>query len=168
MIRIAALAAMLAVPQAAAAQQCLTRDEVAAAVTYAAPLALDSVAEKCGPSLPPDAFLRTGSAPLAGRLRAEAPGNASALGTVLSKLAGKEMPAGISPETLQLLARDLLGSEIAKAVKPADCAKVDALVSALSPLPARNIGLLGAMLMELGSSGKNKESSFSFCPDQLR
>ncbi len=164
MTRFAALLALIALPQAAAAQtgQCVTRAEVGNLFVFAMPALVDTAIRRCEAALPADAFLRTGGRQLAERLRGEGAADAAGLTATFGKLAGRDVPAGLSTETLQLLVRDIVSTQLANDIKPKDCGKIDTLASALAPLPARNLGTLMVALMELGTSGK--KGPFTFCP----
>jgi hypothetical protein len=163
---LASLAATLLLPQVAVAQgkACLTRQELSNLFVFAAPPLVDAAAKKCSSELPAGAFLRTGGRQLAERLRGEATGNDAAIAATFAKLAGEEIPEGISGETLQLLIRDVVAIEFAKDIKAKDCGKIDEVIAALAPLPGRNIGTLMAVLMELGGGG-GEAAPFRICPD---
>ena len=164
MIRFAMAATLLALPQAAAAQAdaCLAREEVRTLIVFATPSLLEAASRTCASAVPADAFLRTGAPAMAERLRAESSAEAGNIIPVIEKLAGKEMPQGLSEETTRGLVRDIVGAEVAKGIKPRDCRVIDAVASSLSPLPAINIATLTAAILELGA-GKDKKTPFRIC-----
>jgi len=164
MIRIAMAAALLALPQAAAAQAdaCLTREEVRTLIAFATPSVLEAASRTCASAIPAEAFLRTGAPAMVERLRSESRAEPGSIIRVIEKLAGKKMPQGLSEETTQSLVRDIVGAELAKDIKPTDCQMIDAVASSLSPLPASNISTLVVAIMELGA-GKDKKSPFRIC-----
>jgi hypothetical protein len=166
MTKVATFALLLALPHSAIAQdsQCITRQEMSEVVVFAAPTVVESVANRCLNSLPQDAFLRTGGLDLAQRLKGEAQGSGPAVLSFLTKLGGGKMPAGLSAETMQSLARDMLGAGLTKSFKVEDCRKVDALIASLAPLPSRNIG--GAVAAILGLTSKpGSKSGILICPE---
>ncbi len=165
MIKFALFAALLATPQIAAAQTqpCLTRQELSNVFMLAAPALIEAAAKKCATTLPASAFLRTGGKQLAERLRREGGVDAGALTATFAKFSGKEMPRGISAETLNSLVRDVVAAEFANDIKPQDCGKIDDITGALAPLPARNLGTLMTALVELGTGGK-QAGPFRVCP----
>ena len=164
MIRYAMAAALLALPQAAAAQAnaCLTRAEVRTLIVFATPSLVEAASRKCAAALPADSFLRTGAGAMVERLRGESKAEAGSIITVIEKLAGEKMPSGLSEETTQSLVRDIVGAELAKDIDPKNCGTIDAVASSLSPLPASNIATLTAALLELGA-GKDKKAPFRIC-----
>lgn len=164
MIKLATLALLVAAPQTALAQgsRCVTRQEMTDVITFAAPIAVRTAATRCSDALPATAFLRTGGTQLAERLAGEAGDSGAAVVSVFQKMGGEKMPAGLSAETMQSLARDMLGEMLGKEIKPRSCGKVNALVESLAPLPARNLGLMMSSLLELTAKPGAK---FSICPE---
>jgi hypothetical protein len=165
MIRVTFFAALVALPQTAllSAPPCVTRQEAGNLLMLAAPAMIETAARKCGTSLPAGAFLSSNGERLAQRLRSEAPVDAVAVAAALAKFSGKQMPSGVSAETMQGLVRDVVAFEFAKDINPEDCGTIDEIVGALAPLPARNLGTLVIALLALGSGGK-KTASFKICP----
>ena len=100
MIRIAMAAALLVLPQAAAAQAdaCLTREEVRTLIVFATPSVLEAASRTCTSAVPADAFLRTGASAMVERLRAESRTEAGSIIPLIEKMAGKTMPEGLSAE----------------------------------------------------------------------
>lgn len=164
MIRIAMTAALLALPQAAAAHAdaCLTRAEVRTLIAFATPSLLEAATRICTSALPADAFLRVGAPAMVERLRTESQDEAGRIIPVIEKLAGEKMPPGLSEETTQGLVRDIVGAELAKDIKPGDCRVIDTVASSLAPLPAGNIATLMAAILELGMA-KNEKAPFRIC-----
>ena len=164
MIRLLACAALLALPQAASAakaQACLTRQEAGTFVLFVAPSFLESAAQKCAAVLPPSSFLRTGYKAFSTRLRAEAASDAPALRTVIEKIAGEELPAGVKEETFRTMMEEVMVGEFAKDFKAADCAATEELTSAMSPLPARNVGTIIGTVIALAED--DKKAPFKIC-----
>ena len=163
MIRYAMAAALLALPQAAAAQAnaCLARHEVRTLFAFLAPTLVDSAAKKCVTVLPADAFLRTDAPAMVERLRTESEAQSSGFAAVLEKMSGKKIPEGLSEETMRSLMRDIIGTEFTKGIKPGDCGPINELVSALAPLPGANIGTIAAILLEAG--GSKAKSPLKIC-----
>ncbi len=167
MIKLAALAALLAAPATPGAQPCMSRQDLADVFVFSAPVLIDAAAGKCAASLPSSAFLRTEAKALSDRLRGEGRGSGAAMSRFITATAGQELPAGLSAETLQSMTRDILGTMITNDIKPGDCSKVDALVGAMAPLPARNIGTMIASLIEL-TTKPGEATPFAICADAAR
>jgi hypothetical protein len=162
MIRFAAAAALLALPQVVAAQTpCLTRQEVRTLIAFTAPSVIDAASRRCGPTLPADAFLRTDAPAMIERLRGESRAEAQGVTAVMEKLAGDKLPQGLSEETMRGLIRDTLGAEISKDINPKDCSLINELTASLSPLPAANIATMVSVILELG--GSDKKAPFRIC-----
>ena len=162
MIRFAAAAAFLALPQVVAAQTpCLTRQEVRTLIAFTAPSLIEAAANKCAPTLPADAFLRTGAPAMIERLRGESRAEAEGITAVVEKLAGEKLPQGLSQETMRGLIRDMLGAEFSKDINPKDCSPINELTSSLSQLPAANIATMISVILELG--GSDKKAPFRIC-----
>ena len=154
-------AAALLLAQTAPAGQCLTRAEAADVMATTVPYMVDAVARKCAAALPANAFLRTGSAPLIQRLRAESAGRPATSGAI-GKIFGSDMPAEVRPETLAQLFGEAMAGEMVKDVKSEDCPEADRLVAALAPLPAANLGSLVVTFIEFGN-GKEGDPPFPIC-----
>ena len=162
MIKFATAAAFLALPQTVAAQTpCLTRQEVRTLIAFTAPSLIEAAANKCAPTLPADAFLRTSAPAMIERLRGESRADAEGITAVVEKLAGEKLPQGLSQETMRGLIRDMLGAEFSKDINPKDCSPINELTSSLSPLPAANIATMISVILELG--GSDKKAPFRIC-----
>ena len=163
MIRFAAAAALIALSQAAAAQTgaCLTRQEVRGLFAFTAPSLVEAAAKKCAPVLSADAFLRTGAPAMVERLHAEGMAQGGSITGALEKIAGKQLPEGLSEETVRSLVRDMIGAELTKDMNPKDCGLVNELVSSLSPLPSANLATMIAAILELG--GSKGKTPFRIC-----
>ena len=154
MIRILLCAAALALPQASAAarpEACLTSVEASKLVLFMAPSAIEAAAGKCAATLPEGAVLRGGYRDFAERLRAQVSQDWPAIRTVLGKVGRGRIPEGLKDETLRSFMDDIFVAKIGKDLKATDCAVVDSALSALSPLPPRNVGDLVAAVVELGT-----------------
>lgn len=159
----AALWAALGATTAQAAVPCLSEPEAEALMITLLPDVIDAAGTACAASLPPDATLRGGLPALAGRYRAEAPAAWPQARAALGKVMGEQMK-GVDPELMRPLIGAMMAPMLAKEIKPADCPKIDRVVSLLSPLPARNTAGIVVLLFTLGTQGKPDRAPFRICP----
>jgi hypothetical protein len=173
MLKAFALASLLTAPTAiapvtSAPPQCLTRAEVRDLTFAALPIGLDAAAEACRASLPANAFLLTGGHALSQRLQTGSDALWAGAFAAIAKVADlKDMPKGLKPETLRLLAHDMATSELKKAMKPADCGFANDLAETLAPLSEDGIARLvvaGIMIANHEQKPGAKKSFPAICP----
>ena len=151
MKRVALALAALALPSASLAQatHCISRDQAAALVTFALPVLVERVANRCRASLPPSAYLTANAGALADRYRPDAaaalPQARRAIGDIFTQFLGQPMPADMNPDMLRMLAEPALGELLAKRIGTEDCATVDAAVASAASLSGRDLGRLAAI-----------------------
>jgi hypothetical protein len=147
----AALLATTAQPASAATEQfCFTRQETRLALSYITPLLVEGFVKSCTPHMSADALLLKLGPEMAANYRAVANPTDADISALLTKIGGVvgDPPPDASLETLTTE----IFSEMAKDIKPADCAMADRFVADLVALPAANmLGLVesGIMLAEL-------------------
>ena len=155
----AAMAATTA--QAAAdAKPCLTEAEAQAVFLAVAPDAIRSVAQKCTPSLPETATLRSGLAGFAAPYDTAAAAAWPQAGPAIAKMAGPDMK-GIDPAAMKPMIGAMIGALATEKLKPKDCETIEHVVTLLSPLPPANVA--GLILLAVSESQKSK-GPFSICP----
>jgi hypothetical protein len=173
MLKAFALAALITSPTAigpatGAPPQCLTRAEIRDLTLAALPIGLDAAAEACRASLPANAFLFTGGHALSERLQTGSDAHWAGAFAALAKVADtKDVPKGLKPETLRLLAHDMAASELKKAMKPADCGFANDLAETLAPLSEDGIARLvvaGIMIANHAQKPGGKKSVPAICP----
>lgn len=150
------LAALLAAatPGAAIAQgnACLQPREAEDLVVFVLPSLLGGMARKCGPLLPKGAMLTQSGASLAQRYRPDADAAWPRAKTAFVKISGQDKSMGfLSDEVLRSVIEEASTAAIVSEFKAKDCTMIDRFVDALSPLPARNMGKLVALLLEVGA-----------------
>lgn len=165
-------AAMLAVPQVAAAAQppCLTPGEVAALSTYALPSAIDSATRTCAASLPGEAWLTRHGRELAGRYTAGKDRSWPAARAAFLRMSTVTNPdaailfASMPDENLKPLADAALAGIVSAKLKPQSCPTVNRVLSLLAPLPAENTAELIALAVGLGSKADEARlGKFAIC-----
>ena len=151
MRRLLATLALLAHPAEVLAQapRCIPQEQAAALVTFALPTLVEGVAQRCRPTLPPNAYLSANATALADRYRPEAdaawPTARTAIGRLFAQFLGQPMPADMNSDVLRQLAEPLLGSLLARQVSTDDCAVVDTAVANAAPLSGRAVGRLAVL-----------------------
>ncbi|MFC3580717.1 hypothetical protein [Sphingomonas hylomeconis] len=153
----------LAATTAQAATPCLTQPEAEGLVITLLPDMLDAVGQGCAASLPPEATLRAGLQPLVARYRADGPAVLPQTKTAFAKLIGQGVE-GVDPDLMRPVITAMIAPMLAKEIKPADCPKVERMVTLIGPLPARNVAGIAVLLFTLGSDAKPGRSPFTICP----
>ena len=161
--------AALAISTGAMAQPavCVTEAEANALIGYSLPEVLQSVSNKCSPALPATSFLSSKGGQLVSTYRQGSAAHWPLAKAAFFKIGGKkaetdQVMASIPDSALQAIVTTAINVELVKNIKPADCARVDALVSNLAPLPLSNISALLVQLMAMAGPGKNND--FNLCP----
>lgn len=147
--RLIALALLTVQTEAPAPPHCLTPGQLGELAVIALPDALDEAARRCRPSLAPEAFL-VSEAARAFRQRAEEAAEVRRSGFIadVRRLAGGEE----SVMTDEQLLRIAVEGAVINMVEPArrgQCRELDAMVEAISPLPAANMSALIASVITL-------------------
>ena len=157
--------ALLANPVIAAAQGCLTPVEARALVKVAMPDVIKGVADKCRASLDGSTFVALSSTDMIARYRVASDGSWAAAKPSFSKLAKGQaaLIEQLPDDALKPLLGAFISAEIAKGVKPENCAGVDRAMAAIAPLPADNMADLLVAIIELSGGGKGSASSFNIC-----
>jgi len=170
MRRIALTLAAFAMPGSAIAQapHCIPQDQVAALVTFALPTLVERLANRCGPVLPPNAYLTANALALADRYRPDAaaawPVARRAIGDLFRQFLGQPMPADMNSELIRQLAEPALGGLLAKQVSPNDCATADQAITSAAALSGRDLGELAAVaLTVVDRKGKGIAGVLSIC-----
>lgn len=168
---LALLLAMAPCAAMAAEPVCITKAEATSLVTYALPQAINGTAKRCAPSLPANAFLRTGAPALASRYAAQKdrywPKARPAVMKALSAQNGgsSNMMAGLPDETLRQLADVFVEGFVAQRIAPKSCKQLDLAIDLLSPLPPENMAGLIALTLDAAGGADPKLGKVSLCKD---
>ena len=155
----------------AAEAPCLNQAEFSALAAYSMPSAIEGLTERCGPSLPKNAYLKTDGQRLAARyaVRREAvwPSARAAflkLGADNAEAAG--LFSSLPDEALRPLVDGLISGMVSQKLPTDRCGAIDRLVNLLSPLPPENTAeLIGlAVIMTSKESGRGKVGKLTICP----
>jgi hypothetical protein len=146
--------ALAAIPTMAAAQTpppptCMPQPQAAALVTFALPMLVTQLADRCRAELAPNAYLIANSTALADRYRPDSaaawPTARRAIAQIFVQFLGQPMPAEMDSELIRTLTEPMLGGLLAKQVNRSDCATADAAISDLATLSGRAIGRIAAL-----------------------
>jgi hypothetical protein len=150
------------------ASACLSEAEAAAVFDYALPEMLDSMAKKCSPTLPKDAFLATHAGQYVSRYRASAAGKWGLAKAAFLKLAGPDdkadkILAAVPDDALKSVVTAAMGAAVTGDVKTAECPRIDKLIAALAPLPAQNVSQIIVQILALEGGKPGKSSDLRIC-----
>ena len=159
MIKLAAIAALIAVPAAARAQECIPPQQIGDAAVVAAPFLVDSVVSACKAHLPANAFVNTGAAAFSARLKTEGAPRVESAVEILRMVAGKDIPEIEDRQALLTVIGAVAQGMIAKEIKPESCPGLDGMVAALAPLPTDSIALLGVSAARLIAVEEEKKAA---------
>lgn len=157
---VAALASLSLASAATAAtpKNCVTEAEAAAIFASMLPDMIDGLRDKCAAHLPNTAYLVGNADSLVARYKVAADVRWPAAKLAFGKIAGDEaMSAKMPDQFLRPLIGSMVGAELFKNVKPADCNGASRIVESLAPLPPENVSMLiGAVLTMVDDKGKNQ------------
>jgi hypothetical protein len=143
---------------AAAPKNCVTETEAAAIFAAMLPDMIDGLRDKCAAHLPGTAYLVGNADSLVARYKVAADQRWPAAKLAFGKIAGDEEVAAKMPDQyLRPLIGSMIGAELFKNVKPADCGGASKIVESLAPLPPDNVSMLiGAVLTMVDDKGKDE------------
>jgi hypothetical protein len=169
--RLALLLGTVALPfQALAAETakpCLEAAEAQAMLQFMLPETIDALSDQCRPVLPADATLTRSGHALAERYRPAADGAWPMAKVAFGKMSDPAMLKLLDDATIQKVFKAGMTAQIPKTLPTKDCGTVDRFITALEPLPAKNMAMLLGSLIELGTkteaSGR-RASPLNLCP----
>lgn len=154
------IAALLAAAPAEQAQRpCLTQAQVEAMTLFALPPLLEGAAKACAPALPAGSYLLNGGRALAQTLAAESATHWASAGPAVTRMGGKDFPAGLSETTARGLIHDLVLNGLSTAKGREQCGRLDRAADLLSPLPPRNLAGLVVLGVEVATAEKVGEAA---------
>lgn len=158
-------------PQIAAAQDCITQQEVEATAIYAMPALLDSASSACADALPADSFLLSESTAMrADYDQARAAYWPDASRAVMKMVASKD---GSGMEDMSILTQlpeqavrpmidALIMQELVSEIPAEDCVAVNRVARALAPLDPDELGgVFGALFITIMS----EDDETMFCAE---
>ena len=162
-----ALAAIGQMAQAAATKPCMTPVELHGMVAYILPSAMDSVVQRCRPTLAPGASLLTRGPQLVSELEA----GQSAAFPMARRAFAKFSDKGDQKATAVMLALPevslkpiiemALSQELTSSIKVKDCPDIDRVFGTLQPLPASNFV---DFFTEVITIGLRNDKDMTVCP----
>lgn len=153
-----------------ATEPCLAPAEFSSLVGFALPGTIAGVAQRCGPTLPPSAFLRGGAKGMVDRYAAVKPTlwpGAKAAITKLSVGAPTDISALLGqlpdPQQQQIVETMVTGM-VAEKLPVARCPVLDRLLAILSPLPPESTAEAIGLAIGLGSrAGQARVGKIVIC-----
>lgn len=125
-------------------------------VRIALPDAIDGLAARCGPALPPDAFLPSEGKALAMRYRQEAPVDPARARAAIQAATGQDLSSIASDDTIDTMARQLIADQISQRLPLGDCREADTLVSLAAQLHADDMARAIVLILEMAPPGRIK------------
>jgi hypothetical protein len=113
---------------------CIAPHDMKTLIRIALPDAIEGLADRCRPALPAGAFLPSEGMALAARYRQEAPVDPARARAAIEAATGQDLSSVASDDTVQLMARQLIGQQIAQKLPLGDCREADTLVHLAAPL----------------------------------
>lgn len=175
MSRLAAGLAMMAMAGAASAQTrapaaarpCLNGPDAEAVFLAVAPAAIKAAAVQCTSALPRTAFLIQPDPAFLNRMVAASAAAWPRAQGAAERFAGPDLGPLFQSEAMRPALGAMLGALAVADLKPADCPKVDRMLTLLSPLPPRNIAALGVTILQYvqdDARRRGKTSKVPLCP----
>lgn len=143
-------------------KNCVTEAEAAAVFAAMMPDMIDGLRDQCQAHLPGDSYLVRNADTLISRYKIQADQRWPAAKLAFGKIAGEEeMTQKMPDQFLRPLIGTMVGAELFKDVKPADCTGASKIVESLAPLPPENVSMLiGAVLAMVE---EDKDSNMPIC-----
>lgn len=147
----------------AAEKDCVTEAEGSAIMASLMPDLINGLSDKCEAHLPANAYLVRNAKALSDRYKVLADQRWPMAKLAFARMTGApEMADSVPDEYFRPMLGSMVGSELVKDIKGADCAGADRIVENLAPLPAENVAnLIGAILLLAGNDGTKK--GFEIC-----
>lgn len=159
--------AAAAQPPARAARACLDGAQAEAVFLAVAPAAVRAAGIACAGSLPGNALLRQPNSALLDKLQAASNGAWPAAIAAARGLVGPEIAPLLESEVMRPMLGGLIAPLIVADLNPADCPKVDRILTLLAPLPPRNIAALGVTILQFAQDDARRQGKsfrLPLCP----
>ncbi|WP_404713237.1 hypothetical protein [Sphingomonas sp. MMS24-J13] len=152
------LVALATMPAMAMAQSpvlpgCMPQPQAAALVTFALPVMVTKLADRCSDQLPPNSYLEANAGAMADRYAPDSaaawPTARRAIAQIFSQVLGQPMPAEMNSEMVRTLAEPMLANLLAKQIHRQDCATADTAIADLASLSGRAVGRLAALAVTI-------------------
>lgn len=143
----------LAAAQTPALPGCMPQAQAAALVTFALPVMVTRLADRCREQLPPNAYLEANAGALSDRYAPDSaaawPVARQAIAKIFTQVLGQPMPREMNSDMVRTLAEPMLAGLLAKQIHRDDCATADTAIADLAPLSGRAIGRLAALAVTI-------------------
>lgn len=166
-----AILALAGVGTATAAQglarSCLNGPDAEAVLLAVAPVAIKAAGGVCAPALPRNAFLLQPDPAFLSRLAQASEQAWPRASDAAGRLAGPDLAPMFQHEAMRPALGVLVAAQVVADLKPADCPKLDRILTMLSPLPPRNIAALGVTILQYAqdkAARQGRKSKLPLCP----
>lgn len=162
-----ALFATAAAQAQVAPRACLTGPDAEAVFLAVAPAAIRVAGLTCAPSLPRTAFLVQPDRHFLDKLADAGDAAWPRARAAVGRFAGPDLAPLLQADAMRPVLGGLIAPLIVADLKPADCAKVDRILTLLSPLPARNIAALGVTMLQFAQGDavrRGRTFKLPLCP----
>jgi hypothetical protein len=171
--RFVAALALAGVATAAAAQTparpCLNGPDAEAVMLAVAPAAIKAAGGVCATALPRDAFLLQPDPAFLARMAQASDQAWPRAAAAAGRLAGPDLGQLFQGDAMRPALGVLVAAQIVSDLKPADCPKLDRILTMLSPLPAQNIAALGVTILQYAQDKavqQGRKPKLPLCPSR--
>lgn len=148
--------------QALAFPGCVQRGEAETLVALVLPALIDGVGTKCGPALGGNAILARPSP--GARYRADADAAWPKARGTIERIGGSLLSGFLSEDVQRTVVEQALSAAIVEKVATKDCAAIDQALTALAPLPGRNLAQAVVIGYDLFSRSRDN-LPIRLCPE---
>ncbi|MEM8918889.1 MAG: hypothetical protein AAGE37_08525 [Pseudomonadota bacterium] len=153
------MVALVLGPAAVAAEKgsCVPPEKAEALITYLLPGSLKAVGTKCSATLPATASLLQVDSEQFARYQDASDQAWPDAQDVIGLLAGEDLPEGMDMNAFRPMIDAMIPAMVTQQLKPKDCPTIERVYNLLEPLPSANVASLTVMLIQLGSSSREKD-----------
>ena len=165
LIGMASSLALICSSSASAAEApCVTRQQIAAMATVFVPVALKTSRQKCGPTLPEGAYLRSGESE-ARLAKAEAEALSAEQGAMdgFKMIAGKEVPNGVSDKTMLTMMSEMAVAELNKKLDRPTCIAMNDIFQSTRSMSGPDVGIFIGSMFALAIGGQKARKPPAIC-----
>ena len=135
---------------------CIPPHDMKTLIHIALPDIVEGLTDHCRPALPGNAFLPSEGMALAARYRQEAPVDPARAREAIEAATGQDLSSFASDDTVQMMARQLIGHQISQRLPLGDCREADTLVSLAAPLHPDDMAEAIVLLLKMAPDARIK------------
>jgi hypothetical protein len=142
--------------QSAERPACIAPHDMKTLIRMALPDAIEGLTDRCRSALPADAFLPSEGTALAARYRQEAPVDPARAREAIQAATGQDLSGLASDDTVQMMARQLIGQQISQRLPLGDCREADMVVQLAAPLHPGDMAEAIVLLLKMAPDAQIK------------